>query len=49
MEMSGHLHTPATLSSKTEPPLPTEQEATEAPKLFWKLWRGDKSLAPTRN
>jgi hypothetical protein len=49
MGMSGQLHTPATLPSKTEPPLLTEQEATYAPELFWTLWRGDKSLAPTRN
>jgi len=49
MEMSGQFHTSATLSSKTEPPLPTEQEATQAPELFWTLWRGDKPLAPTRN
>jgi len=43
MEASGHLHSPAALSSEKEPPVPIEEtERTAEP--AWLLWRIETSL-----
>jgi hypothetical protein len=49
MEMSGQLHTLATLYPGKEPLVPIGYEAGWAPEPFWMRWWREKFPAPNRN
>jgi len=49
MEVSGHLHAPATLTPRKSPLVPTGQEAGWAPELVWTWWWRVSSTCPPQN
>jgi len=48
MEVSGQLHTAATLPPGKEPPVPIGYEAGWAPELIWTRWRRERCWAKPR-
>jgi hypothetical protein len=49
MEVSGQLHSTATLPPVKQPHLPLVKEVGWAPDLVWTFWGKEKSLVPARN
>jgi hypothetical protein len=49
MRMSGHLHTPAVLTSAKKPPTPIGFENAWTANPVWKLWRREKFRFPVEN